>query len=343
MITVNKLVVHEIKKDQDSQIAISDLSDALISVVKGEQAYSMVEELENKYSLLSQTYAIFDTDTTTPAKQFPVHLKTYIKNENPEKGFLDFSIETINTLRDIIEPIFKAKGGYLIFVEYVNKAKFVAIFFVRNKKGSILTKDTKTKTFKINESIYIDVDHLAMAGRVNLDLLETESRYLSFVNKRNEETKFFLRWMCATDKLSNKDDTKAFREILSDIDLPKGEKDRFIFIKNILNQIKTSESKNVDLRTIGTVFYNDSEKLIKFIEENGKIISYEFKPDAQELKKLVVLRASADRITLDFPLNYLKNGIVDINEKEGKIIITSSSLLEKINSEKISFDTTINE
>jgi nucleoid-associated protein len=343
MIAVKKLVVHEIRKEQDTKIAISDLSNALIPVIIGEEAYSMVEELEKRYSLLSQTYAIFDEDTTTPSKQFPIQLKEYIDNGNTDEGFLDFSVKTINTLKDIIEPIFKAKGGYLIFVEYVSKVKFVAIFFVRNRKGRFLSKDKATNTFKINESIYIDVDHLAMAGRINLNLLESEMRYLSFINKRNEETKFFLRWMCATDRLSNKDDTKIFREILNEIDLPDGTDDKTLFIKNILNHIKTSESKNVDLRTIGTVFYNNGEKLISFIEENDKIINHEFKPDAQELKKLVVLRASADRITLDFPLSYLKDGRIDVNESENKIIITSPLLLEKIKSEKTFFDTTIND
>jgi nucleoid-associated protein len=339
---VHKLVVHQLLKKQGETIASSDLSNSLLPVSVGGEAYQMIEELEKRYALLSQTYATFDPDTSTTIKKFPIHLESYINNDS-ENDFLTFSIDTSKVLQDIVQSLYNAKGGYLIFIEYEIKSKYIAVFFVRNRKGRFLEKDAKTNTFKINESIYIDVDHLAMAGRINVSLLKTDKRYLTFINKRNEDSEYFLRWMCAYNKLSSREDTKVFREILNEITLPVGVTERMDFIKNVLSHIKTSSSKNVDLRTIGTVFYGDSERLITFIEENDKIINHEFNPDRSELKKLVVLRASADKITLDFPLDYIKNGTIVVNEAENKIIINSSSLLAKITSEKAFFESTINE
>ncbi|MCP1384782.1 nucleoid-associated protein [Runella salmonicolor] len=347
MITLHRIIIHELKKEQGKTEATLDLSDDLTPQTA--DSYQMLVELEKRYSTLSQTYAVFEQN---PITNFPVYCREYVSICD-NNSFIEYSKKSAKILEGIVKKIYNAKGGYLIFVEYENRDRHLAIFLVRNKKGRALSKDNKSGTFILNDSIYVDVDNLSMAGRINTSLFNSDSltpntRYITFINKRNEDSDFFLNWFCATDKHSNKEDTRIFREIIGNIDLPSSENgqrdmDRDTFIKGVLNIIHSTPNKIVDLRSIGEVFYGDRERLIEYANSQEKIINHEFKPDTQELKRLVVLRANADKIKLDFPLDYLRKNLVTLNEEEGQIVIKSTALLNKIISEKRSFESKIDE
>ena len=337
---LHRIIVHELKKISGESKASLDLSSELIP--QNGISLDMLTELDRRFSTLSLTYAMFDMN---PKNNFPILFDEFHLNRTNET-FVDFSTNSIKILEDTIKVKFTATGGFVIFAEYENKYNYLAVFLVRNKKSKILHKKQGSSTFDLTETLTIDVENLAMAGRINIDNFinkEASYRYITFVNKRNEDSEYFLKWFSIIDKHSNKEDTKIFREIINNIDLPRDENgevtcNREEFVNNVLNLIKQSPNRIVNLRTMGETLFNNSEALIAYAEENNKILNHEFKPHPDEIRKLFTVKANAEKIFLNFPLNYLKNGRVYLDSNLGTIVIQSKALVEKIQSEKISLD-----
>lgn len=339
---LHRIIVHELRKNsQEFSVSLDQSSDLL---PQNDMALDMVAELDKRYSTLSQTYASFDEE---PQNDFPKHLKNYLLNDGDDP-FVKFSQNCISILEQTIKVIYQAKGGYIIFVEYESKHRHIGVFLVRNKKAKLLNKTPNSKSFQLTETLSLDVENLAMAGRINITLLTTNTRYITFINKKNEDSAYFLKWFCAADRHTNKEDTKVFRDIIQNIPLPKDENgnesiDRDGFVKSVLNHIRNHPNKIVDLRSMGESLFNDSEYFVNYAEQTEKYLNHEFKPHADELKKMHTVHVNADKIILNFPLNYLKDNRVLLDETNGKIVITSASLLKKIISEKQQFNSGFDE
>ena len=97
-------------------------------------------------------------------------------------NLVDESAALAKSLKEGIQNIPAAKGGYLVFCEYVTTRNFLSVFLVRNTTGSLL-KPADGESWDIESIMYLDVDHFAMGVRINLDVLnsESEDRYIHLV------------------------------------------------------------------------------------------------------------------------------------------------------------------
>jgi nucleoid-associated protein len=171
-----------------------------------------------------------------------------------------------------------------------------------------------------------------MAARINLNARRLNNRYISFINKAQVDSQYFLSWFCAIDQQNNLEDTKTLHKILNQIDLPTPTLDRTDFINTIYHHIRTlPKGEVVNLKSLGIAFFDDENRLTDFAEKNEYILNHEFNANKEELRKFVNLKAKADKIGLNFPLDYLGNKIVIDNDQ---VIITSASLVEKIRLEE---------
>lgn len=336
MITVKNLIIHEIIKNE-REISKADhvLSTDLLPIE--ENTIALVEQLEKSYNTASLTNAIFDEDKTNPLKKIPQFYIDYKDSNNLEFDFLTFTQEATKNLKSWINPVSGAKGGYLIYVEYHNRHDFLAVFLVRNRRGSKFSYNPSKRVFEVGDSIYIDVDHLAMAARVNISLYGSINRYISFINKAHNDSKFFLNWFCAFEKVSNVEDTKTLKYILLNIDRPKGDDGNQIGEHEFLNKVNSyiralPKEEMVNLKTLGSVFYEDPDRFTNYLNDNDLIMNHEFRADRGVLRTFVNIIAKADKISLNFPLNYLDDGIIVI---EGdKVIIKSPKLVQKLEAEQ---------
>lgn len=326
---LNRLIIHEVIKNEIKlHTATIDLSQNLLIITQNEENF--VDHLNKKYIDSRQSHGSFKTGEND---YFANEYLKYKKNPT-DLDFVDFSKKVTNGLMTILNLTAPAKGGFLVYAEYDDYGSFAAIFLIRNKKGSKLIKSDNIYT--IAEQIHVDVDNLAMACRINTKRLdEGEDNYLSFMNKRSEDSKFFLGWICANEIIRDKDDTKALILLLRKVTLPKINEIEMTHVElcdSIYNHIRNSPKREVSLEDIGLTFWNDKTYLLQESNKHEIIISSTFKPDKTELKKLVNLKATADSISISFPQEHL-NGIIRV---EGDtIIITSQNLADKINREKI--------
>lgn len=330
---VNFVVVHELIKEVNISSAAVDLSSALLEL--DDNSLGLVNELNKRYTKLSVTYGNFNKIEPSVFQQEFCH---FMDNQS-DISFLHFSKNTMHSLKDIVKRNAPAKGGYLVYADYEDFGNFIGVFLIRNTNGKLFQKDAATSMFKINSSLHIDFEKMAMACRINKDIhLDNERRPLSFIKRGNDDiSQYFLDWISTTDKEDNSTDTiylnKMVNTISPPIDSSGNIMERENFKEKIYNYVKSTPGKNVDLKVLGVAFYNNESHFIDYAQMQNLPISTEFKANTQLLKKMINIKVKADYITLDFPEKLFNDKIrIDENDPD-HIIINSFALAEKIRRE----------
>jgi nucleoid-associated protein len=329
---LKNLIIHKLNKDEKvTEKASLDHSEKTLNITNKEILF--VQELNNKYSSHSQTYGKFvESEDGNGAGSFPFFL-----NDQKNYPFQEFSIEASKKLKEIVDSIAPAKGGYVVFAEYYNHNNFLSVFLIRDTKSSVLKKNTSERVYEINDTIHVDTDRLAMACRINIDnYFKDKETYLTFINKRSEDAKFFLKWMSANDTSDSKKDTNTLHAILRRMDIPNDEDnapqtqaDFFSKLHQFIVQKKKTDSY-ININELSKVFFGDENKIKNFAKELNVPLNEEFRPDATELKRFISIKAKADKITLEFPQEYILDKKVRILESQGQVIIDSIELVNKL-------------
>lgn len=329
---VHKLIIHEIAKEENqTEKADLHLSEEILKIDVAE--IDFIDKLNKKYRTLRQSNGTFENE-----EGFHEEMKEYFRIKSDE-SFLDFTTKTMRDLRPLIKRIAPAKGGYVIFADYEDSGKFLGIFIVRNKTGNRLIKKEGDKSFQINYSLHVDLENLHMACRINRERYNnSETSYITFINKTNIDSQYFIYWIGASDIINDKEDTHSLLSILKSIAPPKGEDGKPIsssdFIKNVYTLIKSTPRGNyIDLKQISNAFYNDENFITDYAQDNDIQINHTFKPDNSELRKFVDIKVKSNKIDLSFPQEYVETGVISI--KGNQIIINSEDLVAKIKAEII--------
>lgn len=330
MLKINRIIVHELEKEATKTSAKINLFDSLVDD-KDYRILHLIDELNRKYGENNQKYGVFNEDDPS---DFHDEFKKYHAQDS-DKSFISFTKESSKNLKERIESISAAKGGVLIFVDYKINGRFFAVFLVRNTEG--ISFRINSDQFDIDDVLHIDVENLAMACRINLNLFEkNERRYLSFINNKSDSvSKFFLQWISSKDLETNKQDTESLYHLLKVIPLPIDNKtglpeDRSIFLNRAHSIIINTFERKVNLDSLSKALFDDENILSNKCEENNIRINSVFTANRTVLKKFVHVKVKADRIELGFPLELYKNHVrIDENDPN-QIIINSENLAAKV-------------
>lgn len=333
---LKKLIIHEIIKTENETSKVEvDFSDDVAA--KDAQAIKFITELNNRYRNLRQSNGKFRPSTIG---LFPNHFMDYA-GKNGDRDFVDFSKKTVCHLREIISKSGPAKGGYIVFAEYADVQPFISIFLIRNKAGNNLQKKKSDTKYIINETLHIDFEHLAMACRIDREMYTANNgSYLTFINRRNIDSNFFTNWICADELINNTRDTRNLLKILKEAEPPADENNKAVkqvdFINDVYKFIKDApKGEIIDLKQIGSRFYEDENKLTSLAQDRNITLNHQFKPDNAVLRQFVSIKARAEGIDIVFPQQFLDEKKIELFPGEGKIVVKSSALIEKIEAEMI--------
>lgn len=187
-ITINKVVIHELIKEQHQQIQPSNLRPTVL-----DPANTIVLKLVHSITALYGTrnnsahYGTFRTGDGSGT--FPESFITYTHALPPNDAqFMALTQVAMNELYRKAESIHASSGGYILFADYSNtQSRFFIIAMIKQKEGIRLSAGLEPE-----ELIELDMSHLHQAARINFGKLsaylaapETERQdlsYLSFVS-----------------------------------------------------------------------------------------------------------------------------------------------------------------
>ncbi|MDR6194758.1 nucleoid-associated protein [Siphonobacter sp. SORGH_AS_0500] len=336
MIEVKRAVVHQLIKNDDG--SARKLPSARLLTIDN-RVIKIVKELEEKYTKSSQTLAVFEDPDDSQNSMMKHHFEQFYKKQTDDV-FYNFSHDTSEKVLKLMKNL-NTKDGYLLYAHYkVSIYDYVAIFFIRNKDGVMIQRNDIDSIYQLDDSIFIDTAEMAMAARISMNKYNTNQRYLSFIGKRAKHSSFFKKWICANETAKSLDQTKVFNKLIASIDLPVEDGSQLTreqFRNKVVDFVRAHKSE-IDLRKISDFFYNDSEYMTNYTLKNQIDIDHQFKAHAVELKRLVNLQIVADKIRMNFPLNYLDSEKITYNLETGTIVIDSPELIQNIISERAQYD-----
>jgi len=282
---VYKTIIHQIKKEQGVLEAHLNPSDDLLQIDNNVE--DLVENLNNSFKKESRIMRTEFLESNN--EYFQSDLKISMNgstgiNTFTDDSFKKLSDDTIKTLQLLIMNHPFVSGGYYVYSHYSKFGRnYLGIFLVRDAKKVNFTRDTKKNVFVVNTTTIIDTDKLAMACRIDIEKYRNnEDRFLHFTNyKQSEISEYFIKWLEANLASKSDDDTTKFLSIIDNIDLPIDpetnktyQEDKF---RNMIHASVTSTGGILRLKELGSLFWNNENFILDYIEENDIDINNEFR------------------------------------------------------------------
>lgn len=316
---IESVIIHEIIKNEKVTEATLFLSDSIVDHTD-KQIQEMIKSLDLSFSKKTLRRAKFSEDGFKK-----------IIGDFKQIDLLDKSKELTKTLKDGVQNIPAAKGGYLIFCKYTNNKNFLAVFLVRDTKGSFLKpKDDNSWDVKLTE--YLDVEHFAMGAKINLDTLnsDSEDRYISLVKGNTDISVYFENWIGLEDTKQETKDADALYNLSNNIPLPTGTDDRDIFKKKIFDYAKGRSPNSVNLRDLSKHLYDNENTIQEYCDENNIDIDGEFKLSGKQLSRFYKVSVKAGGIELSAPRSSFSPEGIEVSPDGKSILIHSQQLAEEI-------------
>jgi nucleoid-associated protein len=341
-IKIERYIIHFLEKEKSKTKSNLDLSKSISKNDKFSQ--TLVEELHksiNESSTLRNTK--FKENTTN---EFSTYLNNYLE-VSEDDSFTTFS-KSIEKLKESIEKVSFATGGYYLFVDYfISNKRYVSVVLLRKKNGINIIKEGDI--YKLNSTENLNVDKIAMAFRLNFEIYlnadaeEEKKNYLALITTQQdgEVSKYFREWVNGGDVIKSSANTANLIKLIKTIDRPKDENGNEIykslgdFQKDIYDYSKSNKSKIINIFDLSRHLYgeNESNKISNYAKECNVIIDPEFKKDTTKWRGLITIKASVDGIELNVDYNKVNDDEVKV--LEDCIIIYSKKLADKIKAQHL--------
>ncbi len=294
-------------------------------------AEELIDALINTFNTSSIVYAEFSGHSA-----FKQEYDKYKKHRSA-RAFLQFSSSSMQQLKQVIDNVTLATGGYYVYCAFEeNNTLFDIIFLVRNTQGKIF--NWRQNTYTIANIEYLNTSDLAMACRIDAARYDMGMpHYLSFIRlKQPEVSDYFYNWVGIEQqtRTNSKEYTRKLYEVLHLVDPPVDADgkalDTIEFISRVYDYIKNAPSNNVNINDISAHFFGDETKIQRIAQQHNILIDTEFNYDKNELRKFVALHISAGDISVKITRKALKDYIRVTGDD---VIISSPQLAEKVKEE----------
>lgn len=315
---LNSIIIHEIIKEVNTTNTATMYLSNYVLDINNKNVLRIVTSLEESFSRKTIKRAKFSEDG------FKEDFQDFSNID-----IINFSKELTKKLKNNINGISQAKGGYLIFARYSTTQDFLAIFLVRNTEGSRLIQGAGS--WDLNSTQYLDVEHFAMGVKINLSVLNSESndRYLSLVRGNTDISHYFEAWIGLDDPKQENKDAQALYNVANQIELPDG-MTRDELKKKIFDYAKSHKDRVVNLRALSLFIFNNEDYITNYCNKNNVDIDGEFKLSGYNLSRFYKISVKANNIELSAPRSSFNPNMIEIVDEQ--VIIHSQDLAQQIQS-----------
>lgn len=325
---IKRITIHQIEKKQGVSEAHLVTSDSLISI--DDKVQFLVEKLNDAFK---KDEKVIRTEFLEDEDLFQKSLRMFADKVNND-AFYKYTTESIKRIVKLLQATPLATGGYFVFVNYkYRNIDYSGVFIVRDSEEVIFNRNDKN-IFVVNKTTIINTDKLAMAVRIDLDRLsKKQDRYLQFTHKLSSASNYFSEWIEANLLDKSVDDTKALIKLIDGltnfpVDPETGNSfDSDKFREKVFDHINSS-GRVVRLRELGKTFWDDSNFLTDYIDENNINISHQFQAVSTILGRLKKYEIKSGKIKLSFSRADIESGRVKVGN-DNQIIITNMTLRTK--------------
>lgn len=220
-IIINKVVIHELIKEQHQPIQPSNMRPATLSV-SSEPVQKLVMGVTSLYGKRNNSahYGTFRNDEGRGT--FPDAFEVFAGLTRPtDSQFMELSHVAMRALFEKAEGNHAASGGYMLYADFSNShGRYFLVAMIKQKEGLTLSKQLEPE-----ELTQLDLSRLYQAARISFSKLSAyraadaqnrqEINYLSFVSPSSSKSAagyFVTALGCAPGTASARATTTVIRE-----------------------------------------------------------------------------------------------------------------------------------
>ncbi|MEH1300982.1 nucleoid-associated protein [Raoultella ornithinolytica] len=316
-ITTHKFIVHIMNKEQQGVATIVPCP-AEKPVQQPSQVLS--DALADKYSgRAGKGYGKFEDDRDS----FPMGniVDDYFVNNS--RSFYETSIRMVNHLKARADEESMSTGGYVIIAHNeVNGNHYLMVALLTSAVGSTVSN------FDIQESEYLDIAKLRVAGRIDLTGRQNgKERYISFLKGQNSVAGYFKKFLGCNDILVAKQETAKLRDALlsfaSDRNLDPEAREEFLNRAHEKLKLLNRSSEAFDTQVFANELWPvEPELLVAKLTNEILEFSDGFVPDGTVIRGLVSFKGKSRNWSLKFERAALHDGSVRYDSENDKLILT---------------------
>jgi nucleoid-associated protein len=332
-IELRRLVIHELVKTAESVDAQLYLSETLVEVE--DRSDELVRRLHRTFE--GKSDILLGQLSSPEDNLFPAYFENWRASSGGDEPFLQFSRDTMQTLQLGLQGVVGAKGGYLVYAEYVAEAiPMLGLFLVRDTEGLIFRRLDQRAGFDLEAVTYLDTNRLAMAARIRLDGSLTKGYQAQLIkHNRSQATisEYFLNWIGLDRTESSRELTESFLDVVEHLPLPYDadagrEMEPAEFQKEVVRYALSAPGQSIELDQFEANFYGSDRPAQNYLAEQGLAFQDGFRVDANTLRRHNRIKAYDNGVSLSFNREHLQDGTVRV--EAGKIIIDLPELADQI-------------
>ena len=324
---VHHLIVHELKKQPELAEADLLLSSQPLAIT--EQAIDLIGRLDQTFERKSDLLQGF---LVAPDEGlFPAYYQNWLEEGRNRPGFVTFSQSAMDVLKDNLQGVTGAKGGYLLFADYtMEEQRMLGIYMIRNTEGMVFVDDEEQDALRLQTTAYLDIQNMAMAVR----LLAGKGRNVQMIRHARTQSsisQYFTDWVGIDRAETSSELTYNFLEMVEELPVPKDRETGFAmndgdFEKALVKYAAKAPQQTIRVEDFDAHFYGNDKPLQEMLAEQNSPIDQGFRVDRRALRNQFYLRAGVGGISITCTKDHFRNGQVHIDEASGKITIDSEEL-----------------
>lgn len=315
---ITECIVHKLVKSRNQTTASVEPRKTVLTVNNSVQL--LVDTVYKMYSdRTGKGYGQFEADT----ENYPVqkYIRTHVVDR--KNSFVEMTAILMRKLAKDAAAEFFATGGYVFFAKVtVGNKDYLLITMVTEVIGAAISSD-----LEVTESIHLDMQHLKVAGRIDLTTwLDNGERYISFLKGKTDVADYFKNFIGCNDVLKPLEETKKLVDALEDFatqsqlaPIARGE-----FLENVYKYLKgIKKEQPINLDALANYAWPDEPEKLKVVLASEKYsLSDGFIPDGRAYKSLIKFEADTKFWKLSFSRDAIRTGSVSYDRNTNKLTLS---------------------
>ena len=199
------------------------------------------------------------------------------------------------------------------------------VAMITNVDGSVIDD----RTLEVVTAMHVDLEHLRVAGRVNLtdwQAGQEDVRYVGFLKQRGEVADYFKQFLGCDELVADVEETKklvsALKKFAKSEGMSRADEEEFLNAAYGHCDDRNKKGEPLSLETLSNaIFPTAPTKLQAAFVADGVQISDGFVPDGRSIRALVHLKYKTEFWTIDIDRHALSSGYAHYNQEKGELTL----------------------
>ncbi len=316
-IAIHHLVMHVMNKEQHG---VPELLPSPNEKAVRDASRRLINDITSKYSgRAGKGYGRFEDDRDS----YPMGNIAIDYFVSHSQSFYDISLRMLNHLGDRANSEQMSTGGYVLIAHIeIAEHHYLLVALLTATIGSTV------KDFDVEDSEYLDISKLRVAGRIDLTSWQNDKeRYISFLKGQNTVSAYFKKFLGCNDILIAKKETEklrdALREFVSENNIEGDDKEEFLNRAHNQLQVLSKAGAPFDILTFSNELWPSNPELLLSKLSNEELqLSDGFVPDGNVIRDLVSFKGKSQHWTLKFDREALLDGSVTYDKDNDRLILS---------------------